>query len=335
MYNSMSIHDKVMREYEKIRDFNKKEIDRINNELYEKIPQIKEIDNEISSLAIKYASKVVKEEISLEEAVSGVEERKKELNEKKNEIIKQYGEVFEIPQKYLCSECCDTGYIGEDKCSCYMNIMKKVMLSEVNGAKSISFDFDKDNFDSFSLEWYSKAIDQKLKISPYDNIKMVLRECRLFCVDFKELGGNLFFYGKSGTGKTFMANCIANELIRQGCSVVYQSAYKLFQFMEDYKFCRINRENNLHEFESIYNSDLLIIDDLGTEFATAYTCSVFFDILNTRLLNKKSTIISTNLSVSNLEEKYTERVASRIKGHFEMMPFIGDDIRITKKINGR
>jgi len=335
MYNSMSLHDKVMREYEKLRDFNKREIIRANNELYEKIPQIKSIDDEISALTIKYASKVATGELTPEEAVLCVEKRKNELTENRNSIINNSGEIIEIPSMYSCDKCSDTGYIGKDKCSCYLEIMKKVMLSEVNGATSISFDFDKDTFDNFSLEWYSKIKDEKLKISPYDNMKMVLRDCKLFCFDFKKQGGNLFFYGKSGTGKTFMANCIANDLIRQGCNIVYQSAYKLFQFMEDYKFCRINRENNIHEFESIYNSDLLIIDDLGTEFMTAYTCSVFFDILNTRLLNGKSTIINTNLSIGNLEEKYTERVASRIKGYFEMMPFIGDDIRVIKKINGR
>ena len=316
MYNSMSLHDKVMREYEKLRDFNKSEIVKANNELYERLPQIKSIDDEISSLTIKYASKVASGELTPEDAVLCVEKRKNELTENRNSIINNSGEIIEIPSMYSCTKCNDTGYVGKDKCSCYLELMKKVMLSEVNGATSISFDFDKDTFDNFSLE-------------------MVLRDCKLFCFDFKKQGGNLFFYGKSGTGKTFMANCIANDLIRQGCNIVYQSAYKLFQFMEDYKFCRINRENNVYTFESVYNSDLLIIDDLGTEFMTAYTCSVFFDILNTRLLNGKSTIINTNLSIGNLEEKYTERVASRIKGHFEMMPFIGDDIRVIKKLNRR
>ena len=164
------------------------------------------------------------------------------------------------------------------------------------------------------------------------NMNSVLAECKLFCMDFNKKGGNLYFYGASGTGKTFMTNCIANFLIRNGNSVIYQSAYKLFQFMEDYKFGRINAETVSGKHDSIYNSDLLIIDDLGTEFMTAYTCSVLFDILNTRLCNGKSTIISTNLSVGKLKEKYTDRISSRIIGNFELMRFIGDDIRIAKKL---
>lgn len=335
MYNSVSLHDKVMREYEKIRDFHKNEELRINNELYEKLPEVEKIDTQISSLVIKYASKVAVDNLSPEKAVSAVETEKKALLDNRKNIIESAGITIEKPSKYNCLKCQDTGYINGKKCSCYIDIMKKVMLSEINGAKSISIDFDKDNFDNFSLEWYSKNIDSKLNVSAYDNMNLVLKDCKLFCFDFKTKGGNLLFYGKSGTGKTFMASCIANSLIRQGCSVVYQSAYKLFQFMEDYKFNRLNRENSSAEYDAVYNCDLLIIDDLGTEFTTAYTCSVLFDILNTRLLNGKSTIISTNLSIGNLEEKYTERVSSRIMGNFEMMRFMGDDIRIAKKYNRR
>jgi len=335
MYGFMSLNDKVIHEYEKIREFHKNELQKATNELYDKLPEARQIDDRISFLAVKYASMVVEGKLTAEEAVLAVENDKKDLLEKKKELIKKAGIVIETPEMFSCKKCNDTGFVNGEKCSCYMDIMKKVMLSEIDGSKGVSFDFDKDNFDNFNLEWYSKSVDSVLGISPYDNMKFVLRDCKLFCMDFKSNGGNLYFYGNSGTGKTFMANCIANHLMRQGYSVMYQSAYKLFQFMEDYKFNRINRENTAKEYDSVYNSDLLIIDDLGTEFTTAYTCSVLFDILNTRMLNGKSTIISTNLSVGNLEEKYTERVSSRIKGNFEMMRFIGEDIRIAKKFSGR
>jgi len=335
MYGLMSLNDKIMREYEKIREFHKNEIQRINNELYERLPAAKQIDEQISFLAVKYASMVVKGELSPDDAVSAVEKDKKELLKQRKDLIENAGLFVETPKRFSCEKCCDTGFLNGEKCSCYIDIMKKILLSEVDGTNGVAFDFDKDNFDNFNLEWYSKQIDSQLGISPYDNMKMVLRDCKVFCMDFKGQGGNLYFYGNSGTGKTFMASCIANNLLRQGFTVLYQSSYKLFQFMEDYKFCRINRENHAKDYDSVYNSDLLIIDDLGTEFTTAYTCSVLFDILNTRMLNNKSTIISTNLSVGNLEEKYTERVSSRIKGNFEMMRFIGEDIRIAKKFNRR
>lgn len=335
MYGFMSLDNKIMHEYEKIREFHKKEMQKATNELYDKLPEVKQIDDNISFLAVKYASMVVGGELTAEEAVQAVEKDKNNLLEKRHKIIENSGIIIKEPEIFSCTKCKDTGYVNGTKCSCYMDIMKRVMLSEIDGSKGVSFDFDKDSFDNFNLNWYSKSVDSVLGISPYDNMKFVLKDCKLFCMDFKINGGNLYFYGNSGTGKTFMANCIANHLMRQGHSVMYQSAYKLFQFMEDYKFSRINRENATKEYDAVYNSDLLIIDDLGTEFTTAYTCSVLFDILNTRMLNGKSTIISTNLSVGNLEERYTERVSSRVKGNFEMMRFIGEDIRIAKKFNGR
>ena len=335
MYNSLTVHEKVMREYERRRALHKKQLTEYNENLYNEIPEIKEIDEQISFLAIKHASLVASEKLTPEEAVTEVEKEKKILLDKRKNAIANVGFSVELPSLYDCEKCKDTGYVNNEKCSCYMDIMKKVMLSDINGSKNISFDFDKDTFDNFNLEWYSKSVDTKTNTSAYDNMRSVLNVCRLFCFDFRDKGGNLYFYGKSGTGKSFMANCIANSLIKQGFSVVYQSAYKLFQFMEDYKFGRTNRENTSAEYDAVYNSDLLIIDDLGTEFSTAYTCSVLFDILNTRILNGKSTIISTNLSIGNIGEKYTERVSSRIIGNFDMFRFMGDDIRIAKKFNRR
>ena len=212
-----------------------------------------------------------------------------------------------------------------------MKILNKLITKNVEGSRELSFSFENDRFENFSFKWYSEAVDSTLKTSPLENMKMVYKDCVLFCENFATEFQNLFFYGNTGTGKTFMANCIANDLISKGYKVVYQSAYKLCQFMEDYKFNRIERVPNTALYENIYNADLLIIDDLGTEFGTAYTCSVIFDILNTRFMNKKSTIISSNLSMTNIQKKYTDRVSSRIMGYFEMMRFMGEDIRIAKR----
>ncbi len=335
MYSSGILHDKVMKEYQNRQLKNQAIAKEKLQELYLSFPRLKQIDDEISALAVRHASRILTENISPDEAVKAVNAEKAVLLRERKSILDDNG-ISDTETHYDCSICKDTGIADGQKCKCYMEIMKKIMLTDIDGSKSISFDCEKDVFENFSLQWYSKnVIDSKINISPYDNIKSVYRDCQLFCDDFDIKKDNLYFYGTSGTGKTFMASCIANKLMSRGYSVVYQSAYKLFQFMEDYKFCRIDRDMNEGIYESIYNCDLLIIDDLGTEFGTAYTCSVLFDILNTRLLNEKSTIISTNLSLSNLEKKYTDRVASRIIGNFEVMRFMGDDIRIAKKGIGR
>ncbi len=335
MFNSLSFHKKVMDEYERMRTENEKYVQKKREELYEALPAIEKIDDEISMLAVKNASRIISEGLTPDEAVSSLNSQRDELLSKREALLKEFGAKDETNPVYNCLKCKDTGYVNGNKCSCYMDIFKKVLRSSINGSAELSIDFENDTFDNFSLEWYPKTYNERMQTSPYDNMRSVLAFCKLFCMDFDRKGGNLYFYGSSGTGKTFMTNCIANELIRMNKNVMYQSAYKLFQFMEDYKFGRINVESALSKQESVYNCDLLIIDDLGTEFTTAYTCSVFFDILNTRICNKKSTIISTNLSVANLNEKYTDRISSRIVGNFELMRFLGDDIRIVKKRNGR
>lgn len=331
MYNSNVLHQRVMREYDKIKSNKENERKRILEEAYTALPQLRDIDNKISALAIKHASKILTEKLTPEKAVEDMNKEKAVLEEKRASLIRESALEIPVFKPYVCDVCRDTGIVNGKKCQCYIEYLQKIMLSGLKGTDYLASDFINEQFGSFSLDWYDKTTDAKLGISPYENMKSVLRDCKLFCFDFETKGGNLYFYGKSGTGKTFMATCIANELVKQGKTVMYQSAYKLFQMLEDYKFAKINRDLYINEYDSVYNSDLLIIDDLGTEFSTSYTCSVFFDILNTRLINKKSTVISTNLSVNNLAEKYTDRVASRIIGNFEMMRFIGDDIRIAKK----
>lgn len=331
MYSSDIIHNKVMNEYLKKQEKYQSDLRAVNDEIYSYFPQIKEIDNKISLLALKHANRIITENITPEEAVKTVKTEKDALLAQRDKILSSCNRTFIYP-KYDCPICNDTGSINGQRCGCYADLAKKIISVQTDGSKSVSFDMQNDVFENFSLDWYSKEIiDSKLNVSPYDIMKIAYNKAIAFCNDFSS--SNLYFYGNSGTGKTFLASCIANELVKKGYKVIYQSSYKLFQFMEDYKFCRIDRDANSKFYESIYNCDLLIIDDLGTEFGTAYTCSVLFDILNTRLVNGKSTIISTNLAFPNLESKYTERVYSRIVGNFDVIRFIGDDIRILKKQN--
>ena len=325
-------HEKVLSEYRSKQKANKDIYEKQMQEFYEKFPAIKDIDDKIAALAITHAARIITEGITPEDAVKAVVTQRRSFEDKKNELLNTYN--VSLPQmKYDCDLCKDTGFILDKKCKCYMENMQRVMISSVNGAQNVLFDVNSDTFDNFSLDWYSKTDTvSPLNITPYENMKSVYAECISFCTSFNTENKNLYFYGSSGTGKTFLASCIANDLIQKGYNVVYQSAYKLFQFMEDYKFGRIEHDTEL--YEQIYNADLLIIDDLGTEFSTAYTHSVFFDILNTRLLNSRSTIISSNLNLSDLEKKYTDRIQSRIIGNFEILRFMGDDIRIQKKQNG-
>ena len=327
------LEDKVEKEYEKIKLERENAINSLRNELYDRFPEVRFIDNKISTLAVTYASKILSEGITPDEAVELIKREKEELLTQRNNILENANYIErEIPFK--CKTCSDTGFVQGKKCSCYLQMLNNLIKNNIDGSKDIVLNMENSTFENFNLKWYSNAIDPSLGISCYDNMKNVYFKCLKFCSDFKNESNNLYFYGTPGTGKTFMASCIANRLLQEGYTVVYHSAYKLFQFMEDFKFNRIDRENNNEMFEKIYNCDLLIIDDLGTEFGTSYTCSVLFDILNTRILNGKSTIISSNLGINSIEKKYTDRVSSRIMGYFDVIRFHGEDIRILKKKTG-
>ena len=144
---------------------------------------------------------------------------------------------------------------------------------------------------------------------------------------------NLFLYGDTGVGKTFLSNCIAKELIDKSFSVIYLTAHEFFDTMAKGKF---ERDDTAEEMcEHIFDCDLLIIDDLGTELPNSFTVSQLFLCLNERLLRRKSTIISTNLSLESLVEIYSERTFSRITSNYTMLKLTGDDIRIKKKLMNR
>ena len=303
------------------------------NTVYERLPIIKEIDKEISFLALKCATMVIKEGISADEALRIMNDKRDELNRQKSNIIKNSDipPFEELP--YKCSLCQDTGLIGSEICRCYKELVRKYMIEHSKKISHFSCDIQNDTFDNFKFDYYGNEIIQKLGVSPKENIKRIFAYCKKYCENFGPGSPNLFFNGSSGLGKTYMSNCIANALLAEGISVVYQSAARMFTFLEDYKFGNVDRDEYNEFYNSIFDCDLLIIDDLGTEFSTAYTNSVFFDLLNTRLLNNKKTIISTNTSMRDIEKKYTERVSSRIIGDYTILYFVGEDIRKIKRCN--
>ena len=171
-----------------------------------------------------------------------------------------------------------------------------------------------------------------MNISPKENIKQIYSHCIRFIEQFDDNFDNLIFYGNSGLGKTFLCNCIAKDLLDRGKTVIYLTAFQLFQLFEQVRFNKDDEENSSRNYlDTIFTVDLLIIDDLGTEFSTSLTGSELFNCLNSRLLDKKHTIISTNLSPNDWQKQYSERIVSRIFGHYKALKLIGEDIRIQKK----
>ncbi len=327
-YNMVEL---IADEYKQLNKQRREHLEEYNRYLYGILPQINDIDDEIACLAISSASQVVKGTLTVQEAFEHMEKRRNELNAQKAQLMSKADVKPYEPLPYKCSACKDTGIKNGQKCWCYKQKVRKYMIDSAKKISNFSCDIDKDNFAALSMQYYDKNIIPKLGISPLEYMSGIVKKCREYCESFGPESDNLFFSGEPGRGKTYMANCIANELLSKGYSVIYQTSYKLFQFLEDYKFGKLDRDEFEQNSKAIYDCDMLIIDDLGTEYITAYTCSVFFDVINSRLLNNKKTLISTNLSMGDMAKNYTERVASRIKGEFNAMHFIGNDIRVLKR----
>lgn len=306
---------------EAIRQKNREELKRRKEEVFEKVPGYRESKNELVSL-LDLTMKM----LGNKEAIEQLKENISDNMDSAEALLLENG----YPGDYLneifdCPECKDTGYIMNKKCHCFEELLKDAAREKSN----LNYVMETKNAENFDLSIFS---DEKIDgdISPRENMRDIYAEIKYFIRNFDSPETkSLCFFGATGLGKTFAASITANELLNRGYSVLYQSASKFFEIFEDYKF---NRRDSFYDLESvindIYDVDLLIIDDLGSEFSTNYTVSALFEVVNKRLINNKKMIITTNLDIVGLNENYTGRIASRISGDFEILEFLGDDVRL-------
>ena len=254
------------------------------------------------------------------------------LKEQKQNFLKMHNiPESDLEIQYECPICEDTGFLKNgEKCNCF----KQALINEYYKMSNISKNFKTQNFNTLDLSLFSDDIIPELNISSKQNILEISAICEMFVQNFtKDNEENLLFYGDTGLGKTFMSNCIAKALLDKGFTVIYQTSFKMFEIIEEYKFRNSDNYLSRDDYENLFECDLLIIDDLGTELTNSFTLSELFIILNTRLLNGKKTIISTNLNPTQLGELYSQRIFSRIFDNFKMIKFIGSDLRWQNKID--
>lgn len=303
------------------------------NDLFKKYPKLEEIENEINKLSINKIKSILSSE---KNKLNNYENKIKDLQIEKEKILKENN----IPKNYLlpnyeCNLCNDTGYIKNGNKTVMCNCLKqKIFNIEYN--KSNIGNIKYENFSSFSYDYYSNEINvekYRLNISPRENIKNIKNISENFINNFDNPNEkNLLFTGDTGLGKTFLCNCISYELLKQGKTVLYQTAPVMLDSILNYRFSKNN--NNYDIIENILNVDLLVIDDLGTETLNNIKLTELFTIINSRILNQNNkitkTIISSNLNLKNIFLIYNERIGSRLVGHYNICKFIGDDIRLKK-----
>ena len=319
----------IMREYEK-RQLKNHDIQSSRyEEVYQKLPEFKALDESISILSVQYGKKLLNGDAR---ALASLKEELEILRSSKKNLLISAG----FPENYLepiydCPDCKDTGYIGNQKCHCF----KRAVIGLLYEQSNIKEFPTEASFDNFSLDFYSPSIyDKTTGRSARTIMEDTLKICHRFIDTFGNEFQNLFCYGSVGVGKTFLSTCIAREIMDREFSVLYFSAPQLFSALSQPKFDK-NDVDAKNMSEHIFNCDLLIIDDLGSEYTNAFIAAQFFTCINERLIHRKSTIISTNLSLESIANLYTERSFSRITSSYALLKIIGDDIRIKKKLKNR
>lgn len=319
-----SIHNIIEKEYLNIRLSHSTELERRKEEIYSTIPGFKDIDNQVITASMDYARKLFGIEKGSEkhkEMADAYHHELLDLRLKKKELLKAHGYDYDyLDQTYTCTECLDTGYIDGVKCQCYK--VKETQL--LYGECIISNMFAVNNFDNLSRDYYT---DEDLV-----HFDKAVTTSKNFIKNFNSDYRNLLFCGKVGTGKSFLSCCIAKELIDKGVSVIYFSSSELFRTISDYNYSK-DREGLNSLMQTLYGCDLLVIDDLGSEFVNDFVRNQLFNLINERILRQKSIIISTNLSLDGIKENYSERIMSRFYEYFEILKLtVFKDIRLQMKL---
>lgn len=321
-----SQYDSIMRIYEQKRINNHAKLIKRQKEIQEKLPAYAMLEEEIISLSIQEAKKQLLSDINtLSETKEAIHSL---INDKENLLVSNGYPKDYLKEIYDCCDCNDTGYRNGRKCHCFRQAELN-LLYENSNLQSV---LETENFDSFELDYYNKEYrDSSTGDNAYSIAMRAYDACIQFTVNFDTQFENLLLYGDVGVGKTFLTHCVAKALLDTGHSVIYFTGHELFDTLAKQKFHAQNQSTIPEAYNHILDCDLLIIDDLGTELSNSFSTSQLFLCINERFLRKKSTMISTNLSLGNISETYSERVFSRLSGNYRLIKLIGEDIRMKKR----
>lgn len=315
-------YQSIIRDYERIRDDNRFALDARKEQVRQSVPEYYDLEDSISSLSVSAARLTLGGD---EAALARLHDSLTDIRQRQSELLASAGfEPDYLAPIYSCPLCQDTGYVissdnRRQKCSCFRQREISILYSQSHIQDMVA----RENFSTLSTEYYE---GEDLR-----HFESAAALCHDFVKNFDQDYRNILFYGTVGTGKSFLSGCIAKELLDQSCSVIYFSAANLFDLFARYSFEHKEKETLQSFCEDIYGCDLLIIDDLGTEITNAFVASQMFSCLNERSLRRKPVIISTNLSLEELRDRYSDRIFSRITSSFALCKLTGKDIRIHRK----
>ncbi|MBQ7768597.1 MAG: ATP-binding protein [Oscillospiraceae bacterium] len=289
-------------------------------EVYDKLPRVRQIDISLRSSMVEAAQAAF---LGGANTMEQVKKANLALQAERKTLI-----LSKFPAEYaeetpLCEKCGGSGYIGTAMCSCLAEICRQEQKKELSLLAC-----GEHRFADFHLDYYPETVDPQYGVSPRVVMGRILSICQKYAQDFTPTSGNLLFNGSTGLGKTMLSACIATEVAEKGYSVAYETAAHLFGKLEKDHFRP--DEESAEAVRKLHTCDLLIIDDLGTELPGNFTVAALYTLLNDRLLAGKPMIISTNLNIDEVRARYSPQIASRLEGSFQLLPFVGNDIRVLK-----
>jgi len=293
------------------------------DKVYAQAPRVRELDAEIRATMAELVGIALGEDAAAK--VEDIRLRNLDLQkQRKSEIAGAGFPEDYLDNEYICSKCCDKGYVKSEMCDCLAQLCKE----EQKAALSSLLKLGNETFESFNLSYYDDTAAPDKGISPRESMDVVYKLCIKYAQEFGSESMNLLFIGAPGLGKTFLSACIARVVADNGFSVVYDMASSIFARFEDVQFQRTDDlVSSRDEIKRYLECDLLIIDDLGTEMTTNFTISVLYEIINTRLVTGKKTLVSSNLTLEEMHRRYSEQTMSRLEWDYQVLKFYGEDIR--------
>ena len=318
----------VLREMERERTERAEQYAARRERVYAVEPRVREIDRRLSGTAAAVLRAALESGADPAAAVERLRDQNLALQQERRALLVQHGFAPDyLDERPACAACGDSGYVGAEPCDC----LKKRYAARLTRELSTILPIGDQNFEAFRLDYYSDVPDSRLGMSARENMEYNLSVCRAYADTFSPQAKNLLLYGSTGLGKTFLSSCIAGVVSRKGYSVAYDTAIRIFGSYESVKFTAPDAAEAARRVRKYEQSDLLIVDDLGSEMATPFIQAALYRLVNSRLTADRRTVISSNLTMDDVRRRYTPQIASRLEGEYRVLPFFGEDIRLQRK----
>ncbi|NLP48080.1 MAG: ATP-binding protein [Clostridiales bacterium] len=328
MSYSQRIFELATLEYQRRREKAHREQEQRHSEAVAKLPRLIELGREMSETGLA-ASVAIAMGADAQKQIAALAEKNLAAQKERRDLLRSAGYPDDfLEPRYHCDLCEDMGVVDGIFCQCREALLRSIAFSQLSELSPV----EDSTFENFDLTFYPNNQDPETGLIPRDRMKEIYDYCLAYAKDFDTDSPSLFMHGKTGLGKTHLSLAIAGYVVNKGFGVIYGSAQNLLTKLEREKFSRNTYSHSqANTEESLLDCDLLVLDDLGAEFSTAFTVAAVYNIINTRISRGLPVIISTNLTPEELEEKYTQRITSRIIGNYTSLRFHGRDIRQLKK----